>query len=207
MLIFRSDGQHLFTRQPMRLFLFLLFLIPSFIGRSQKVPFPDLFFDLPIFETRDSIYNFCLQHKQFRERKSEHRTFQQGKEIKTFNGDVLLNSELKRQGIDSIRIQVSTGSLRIDGDTTYRDLLPVKSDYFFSKERTAKRFYKRIISQFEAFTSLRMRKGEVYEENLLIGFFQKWMSPVTDIKSLHVQFEQEDKKGTFRVIVNCTLYE
>ena len=180
----------------------------SFIGYSQNHAVRSLFFNIPIYESRDSIYKFCKQNDLFNEKKNTYKVTRNGKEINTYYGSVkVLDRILIGRKIDSAKVQVATGGQRKERDTTVTYILPITSYYYFTKKRSAKKFFKYVDNQLSTFTNIKTSKAKVFDDEKLIGYLKNWSTPTKQIDNLSVQFEKGEDINLFKVMIKCVLYE
>lgn len=124
--------------QNRNLLLILIYFLSLLNSYAQK-DINQLFFNLPLESSRDSIYS-SIKKYGFIEKSSNRTVSQNKKIIKTFSGYL----DVKTVGstlADSIKIQLSTGSTSIENDNYYQNLLILWTYHHFSNVKTAKEFY------------------------------------------------------------------
>ena len=99
-----------------------------------------LFFSLPLESSRDSIYS-SIKKYGFIEKKSHGTVLRDDNVVKTFSGYLDKNA-FRDVLADSIKIQLSLGSITSEVDKYYHNLLIIWSYYHFSNARAAKIFYR-----------------------------------------------------------------
>lgn len=189
-------------------FLFsALFIIISTTGHSQNNDLSNLFFKVPIYESRDSIYHFCTQNYLFKQKKGG-KTTRNGNIINTYYGEIqIADTSLRDKNIDSALLQVSTGGQRMAGDTTFIYIIPITSYYYFAKKKSAKIFYSQVADQLTKFTNTKTSNGKVYLNGKLIGYSKRWIKPTNQISDLQVRFKKDAESKKYSVIIECVLYE
>jgi hypothetical protein len=176
-------------------------------GYSQIDSLKSVFFNIPIDETRDSIYNYCIHKNIFRLIKSNYRTTRNGEVINTYYGTVQLDKKSIVKNIDSAKIQISSGGMKKDGDTIVVYILPITSYYFFSTKNSAKKFNNQVTQQLTLFTNKKPSTAKVFEDEILIGVAKYWLEPTSQIHSLNVTCKKDAESKKYCVNVNCDFYE
>lgn len=188
-------------------FLLCIFLSSfSLFGHSQKIDLSNLFFNIPIYESRDSIYRFCTQNSIFTEKTKMGKTTRNGIEINTYFGTVKIDFDSANgQNIDSAQIQLSTGAQRVDGDSIIKYVIPISSSFFFSKKKSAKKYYSKVADQLKTITNFDPRNNKIYLNDKLIGYSEIWIKPTIKISSLSLEFVKSAKK--YKVMIEVVIYE
>lgn len=192
----------------MKFFLSILFIHLTFVGFSQKEDLANLFFNIPMYESRDSIYAFCIRNQQFKEKSNGYITTRNRDTINTYFGTVQnVNAYFKDYNIDSAKLQVSTGGQKSEGDSAVIFIIPITSYYHFNKKYSAKKFYSQVAKQLTNFTNTRRSNGKFYLNDKFIGYSKIWIKPTNNISDLQVSFEKDSESKKYSVTIECILYE
>lgn len=190
----------------MKLINFICVLFVSFTLHSQDSSLYSLFFNTPIFETRDSIIDFCYKNASFSEIKSEYKTYKFGIEIKTFYGNVNISSDsLEKFNISKAEISVSTGVQKFDNDSIYKTIIPIHAYYHFKNKKSANLFFSESSKIISTFTNKEITSGKVYEDDRLIGYAKLWNHFDYRISSIELEYVKIRFRNSYKVTINIVL--
>ena len=171
------------------LLIFLIQFLSLFNSNAQN-DINKLFFDLPLDSSRDSIYS-SIKKYGFKEKKSNRTISQNGRNIKTFYGYLDINTA-KNSSVDSIKIQLSTGSSSLENEEYYQNLLIVWNYHHFSNSRTAKKFYQTKKNEIEKIITKKPYHFKSFEDNQL-GFRNEFYDEEDDRK-ISIEFKKEKQE-------------
>jgi hypothetical protein len=126
--------------------LLLFIVLVSCNSFSQNNELNKLFFNIPLYSSRDSIYNFFDNATFITKEKNKYRVTKNGIEIKTFNG-YHNKIETVDKKIDSIHFKLSTGSKSKKGESNNKNLIVVSLNYKINDKRISEDSYEKIKEQ------------------------------------------------------------
>ena len=168
----------------------------------------NLFFELPINESRDSISTFCDSSDLFKKKKSSHISTRDGKTLKTYYGKLItVDDQFIEKNIDSAKIQISTGSTWDEENSVSLYIVPITSYFYFSQKESAEKYYKEIAVQMTLYTNETTPRYTVYFEDELVGYGQNWSQLNDPISGLSITFERGFENKYYQVTVELMRYE
>jgi hypothetical protein len=175
------------SRNKYLLIILLQFLIVLNLNAQNGIN--KIFFNLPLESSRDSIYS-AIKTYGFKGIHSNRTITQNDRLIKTFYGYLDIKS-LKETSIDSIKVQLSTGSTSVENEKYYQNLLIVWSYYHFSNVKTAKEFYQVKKNEIKKMISEKPYRFKNYFEdgNITIGFSDKFYEEEGD-REISIEFKR-----------------
>ena len=189
-------------------YLKVLFFLITSLSYSQNTKTNNLFFKIPLNESRDLIYMYCVESNLFIKEESKNEITKNGKEIKVFSGYLKkLNPELIKRKIDSVEIQLSTGRTSNENEKESNELLILWSYYYTSDSISAKNLYnefKKQISEIckeKPYHFQNFVKEENDLEERLIGYSKKWYFKNEENLEMELKYEivEDNKKYLIRV--------
>lgn len=187
-------------------YLKILLVLITYLGYSQNTTTNNLFFKIPLNEPRDLIYQYCIDSNLFIKDTDENKIARNGKEIKVYSGSLKnLTPELIKRKIDSVQIQLSTGSSSFEKEKEPKEsknLLIFWSYYYLTDSLSAKNQYLEFKKQISKICKAKpyhfqdFIKEENDVEERLVGYSEKWYfnNDVNLEMVLKYQIIEENKK-------------
>jgi hypothetical protein len=189
-------------------YLKIFFLLITYLGHSQSTEMNNLFFKIPLNESRDLIYQYCIDSNLFTKEKPKNIITKNGKEIKVYSGYLKnLTSELINKKIDSVEIQLSTGNVSFENEKEPKDVLIFWTYYYSMDSIPAKKQFIELKNQISTISKEKPYHFQnfVKEENdvaeKLVGYSEKWYFKNDINLEIELKFEmlEENKKYLIRL--------
>ena len=113
---------------------------------AQNKELNKLFFNIPLYSSRDSIYNFFDNVSFITKEENKYRVTKNGSEIKTFNGFHNKIETIDRM-LSSIHFQLSTGTIYKEGASSNRNVVVVSVRYKMNDKKHSEYSYEKIREQ------------------------------------------------------------
>lgn len=124
--------------------ILLFIVLISCNSFAQNKELNKLFFNIPLYSSRDSIYNFFDDASFITKEINKYRVTKNGIEIKTFNGFHNKIETVDRK-LDSIRYKLSIGSKSKEGES--KNLIVVSVNYKMNDKKYSEYNYEKIREQ------------------------------------------------------------
>jgi hypothetical protein len=186
----------------------IFFLLITFLGHSQNTEINNLFFKIPLNESRDLIYQYCIESNLFTKEIPKNIITKKGKEIKVYSGALKnLTSELINKKIDSVEIQLSTGNVSFENKKEPKELLIFWTYYYSTNKISAKNQFIELknqiskICQEKSYHYQNFVKEENDVEEKLVGYSEKWYFKNDVNLEMELKYEmlEENKKYVIRL--------
>ena len=176
-------------------YLFILIASFSLSSYSQNTEINELFLEVPLNESRDSIYNFLTKSDYFIKEKS--KVTYSGNFPKVYSG-IYSKPEFKykTKNSDSINVQLTFGNATIEGEKESKKLLIFHSYNYFSNSKSANKIIKKIkkhissLSKEKPYFYKNYRRDENDKEERYVGFSNKWYFKNNEDLDIELKFEE-----------------
>ena len=186
----------------------------TYLGSSQDNDVNKIFFKIPLNESRIATYNYLSDSTLFIKEVDQGKLTRKGKEIKIYSGHLKeLSSELIKEKIDSVEVQLSSGNVSIEGEKESKQLLIFWTYYYTSDIKSAQRKYKKLKKQASKickekpyhFKNFKIAENEDVEKE--IGYSDQWYFKNEANLKIELKYKilKENKKYLIRI--GYTRYE
>lgn len=195
-------------------YLIVLFSLITFFGYSQVNDVNDLFFKIPLNESRKSIYNYCSDSGFFTKHETKGKLTKKVKEIEIYGGHLnKLSLDLIKRKIDSVEIQLSSGNVSIEGEKESKELLIFWTYYYTSDVKSAKKNYKKLKKQISKicmekpyhFKNLGIEENEDFEKE--IGYSDQWYFNNAANSEIELKYKILKENKKYLIQLGYTRYE
>jgi len=194
--------------------LIILFSLITYLGYSQDNDMNKIFFKIPLNKSRISTYNYLSDSTLFIKEVDQGKFTRKGKEIKIYSGHLKeLSSELIKEKIDSVEVQLSSGNVSIEEEKESKQLLIFWTYYYTSDIESAQRKYKKLKKQVSKickekpyhFKNFEIAENEDVEKE--IGYSDQWYFKNETNLEIELKYKilKENKKYLIRI--GYTRYE